>query len=346
MQITFRWYNEGDNIPIDYIRQIPYVEGIVTAVYDTPAGEIWTKEKIAAVRKPVIDKGLTFEVIESIPVHEEIKLGSALKDKYIENYCETIRNLGSAGIKVICYNFMPVFDWLRSDLSYTLPDGSTCLAFNKDTVLSLDPAKTALSLPGWDESYQREELLSLLERYQSVDEEALWRNLQYFLEKIIPVCEEYGIKMAIHPDDPPFSIFGLPRIITDAKALRRLCRTVNSTANGITLCTGSLGCVRTNDVASIAAEFAEMGRIHFVHARNIHIQDNGDFHESGHLSKGGSLDMYAILKALYDAGFDGYIRPDHGRNIWGEDSKPGYGLYDRALGAAYISGLWESITKA
>lgn len=345
MQMTFRWYNENDNIPLEYIKQMPYVEGIVTAVYDLPVGEVWSSEAIRAVKEPIIKAGLSFEVIESVPVHEEIKLGAPDRDRLIENYCETIRNLGREGIKVICYNFMPVFDWLRSDLKHKLPDGSSCLAFDSKTVLALDPAVTELSLPGWDESYTRAELLGLLDRYKAVDEEVLWENLGYFLKKIIPVCEEAGIRMAIHPDDPPWGIFGLPRIITDRDALDRLVNIVDSKSNGITLCLGSLGCSPKNDMTAIAAEFAARDRIPFLHARNIHISQDNCFEESAHLSGCGSLDMYEILKALYDNGFDGYIRPDHGRNIWGEDGRPGYGLYDRALGAAYISGLWESISK-
>ena len=345
MQMTFRWYNESDNIPIENIRQMPYVKGIVTAVYDVPVGEVWSSEAIEAVKKPVVDAGLTFEVIESVPVHESIKMGAPDRDRLIDNYCQTIRNLGKAGIKVICYNFMPVFDWLRSDLANPLPDGSNGLAFDRDTVLSLDPSKTELSLPGWDESYTHDELLGLMEQYKDIDEEKLWENLEYFLKKIIPVCEEAGIKMAIHPDDPPWGIFGLPRIITDRDALDRLVNIVDSHSNGITLCLGSLGCSPKNDMVKIAAEFAARDRIPFLHARNIHISENNCFEESAHLSESGSLDMYAIIKALYDNGFDGYIRPDHGRNIWGEKGRPGYGLYDRALGAAYITGIWEAVSK-
>ncbi|MGI6269130.1 MAG: mannonate dehydratase [Candidatus Howiella sp.] len=345
MKMTFRWYNAADRIPLNYIRQMPYIDGVVTAVYDVPVGEVWSPERIAAVKAPIAAAGLSFEVIESVPVHEDIKLGAKGRDRLIDNYCATIRNLAAAGVRVICYNFMPVFDWLRSDLSHTLEDGSTALAFEAETVAALDPAASELSLPGWDESYTRAELLSLLEAYRSVDEERLWENLGYFLGRIIPVCEETGVKMAIHPDDPPWSVFGLPRIITGRNALDRLVRLVDSPCNGITLCTGSLGCCPDNDIPAIAAEFASRGRIPFLHARNVVIGKDGDFCESAHQSRAGSLDMFAILKALYDNGFDGYIRPDHGRNIWGEDGRPGYGLYDRALGAAYLSGMWETLEK-
>ena len=345
MQMTFRWYGPEDRISLEQIRQVPYIDGVVTAVYDLPVGEAWSEAAIERVQRPALEAGLTCEVIESVPVHEEIKLGSDKRDALIDNYCTTVRRLGKAGFKVICYNFMPVFDWLRSDLRHKRADGSTCLAFDEQTVLNLDPAKTSLSLPGWDESYTHAELLGLLERYREVDEEKLWDNLIYFLQRVIPVCEEAGVKMAIHPDDPPWGIFGLPRIITGREALDRLCRAVDSPCNGITLCLGSLGSNPANDLTSMAAEFARRDRIPFVHARNVKITGKNCFEETGHLSREGSLDMRAILTALYENGFDGYIRPDHGRNIWGEDGRPGYGLYDRALGAAYLSGLWEVIAR-
>lgn len=345
MQMTFRWYGRDDAVPLSHIRQISYVTGIVSAVYSVPVGEVWSSDDIAAVKAPIEQAGLAFEVVESVPVHEDIKLGAPGRDRLIRNYCETIRNLGAAGVKVVCYNFMPVFDWVRSDLTHRLPDGSSCLAFDNAAVLRMDPARSELSLPGWDESYSKAELRDLMERYRSVSEDRLWENLAYFLKAVIPVCEQAGVKLAIHPDDPPRSLFGLPRIITNRDALRRLTGIVDSPCNGITLCTGSLGCDPGNDVAAIAAEFAQKNRVPFVHARNVLITGAGSFEESGHWSSNGSLDMYAILKALYDGGFDGYIRPDHGRNIWGESGRPGYGLYDRALGAAYLSGLWESIVK-
>ena len=345
MQMTFRWYGPGDRIGLEEIKQVPYIDGVVTAVYDIPVGEVWSAEAIEAVKRPAVEAGLTCEVIESVPVHEEIKLGSDKRDALIDNYCESIRNLGRAGFKVICYNFMPVFDWLRSDLAHKRADGSTCLAFDERTVLGMDPSGSELSLPGWDESYTHAELLGLLERYKAVDEEKLFENLIYFLGRIIPVCEEAGVKMAIHPDDPPWGIFGLPRIITGRDALDRLCRAVDSPANGITLCLGSLGSNPENDLVAMAAEFAGRGRVPFVHARNVKITGKNCFEESGHLSRDGSLDMKRILAALYENGFDGYIRPDHGRNIWGEEGRPGYGLYDRALGAAYLAGIWEGLEK-
>ena len=350
MKMTFRWYGEKDPVTLTHIRQIPGMTGVVTALYSIPVGEVWDEATILAQKKLCNDAGLEMEVIESVPVHEEIKLGSPARERYIENYKETIRNLGRAGVKVICYNFMPVFDWVRSELKYETPDGSNCLAYKQATVDRLDPNKSSLSLPGWDESYTKEELSHLLARYRSVDGEQLFQNMVYFLKALMPVCEECDVKMAVHPDDPPWSLFGLPRIICNEAGIDRLFSEVDSVYNGITFCTGSLGADRGNDLVEMVGKYAKMGRVHFVHARNIRFAPDEEgklfFHESPHPTEFGSLDIYGILKALYDNGFDGYIRPDHGRNIWGEDGRPGYGLYDRALGAVYLYGLWEAISKA
>jgi len=352
MKLSFRWYGEEDKVTLENIRQIPGMHTIVTAVYDVPAGEVWSRESIAALKRRIEDNGLHFEVVESIPVHEDIKLGKPSRDRYIANYCENIRRVAEAGVRCICYNFMPVFDWTRTELAHVLPDGSTTLAYYQNQVDAVNPLESDsdLTLPGWDASYSREELKSVVAEYQAMTEEDLWKNLQYFLERIIPVSRECGVNMAIHEDDPCWSIFGLPRIITDEKNLDRFLKLVDVPNNGITLCTGSLGCSCGNDVAGMAAKYAAMGRIHFVHMRNVAVLPEDSpmgrgFEERAHLSSCGSLDMYEIMKALYDNGFDGYIRPDHGRMIWGETGRPGYGLYDRALGAAYLNGLWEAVEK-
>ena len=346
MKMSFRWYGPDDPVTLQNIRQIPNMQAIVTAVYDVPVGEVWSRKSLAALKKQVEDNGLQFEVIESVPVHEDIKLGKPTRDRYIENYCENIRRLAEAGIRCICYNFMPVFDWTRTQLDHRLPDGSTSLVYYKEQVDAVDPLKSDsdLTLPGWDASYTREELRAVVAEYNKMTEEDLWANLTYFLERIIPVAAECDVNMAIHEDDPCWSIFGLPRIITCEKNLDRFLKIVDDPHNGITLCTGSLGCSAENDVVHMAAKYAAMGRIHFVHARNVAVLENG-FEERAHYSACGSLDMYAILNALYKNGFNGYIRPDHGRMIWGETGRAGYGLYDRALGAAYLNGLWEAITK-
>lgn len=345
MKMTFRWYGDSDPIPLSHIRQIPGMTGIVSAVYDVPVGEVWPVANIQALKSKIEAHGLELEVIESVPVHEDIKLGKPSRDRLIDNYCTTIRNLAQCGIKVICYNFMPVFDWTRTALDMTLPDGSTTLAFDTETVEKIDVSQ-GISLPGWDASYRPEELKALLADYAEVDEETLWRNLEYFLKRIIPVAAEAGIRMAIHPDDPPRPIFGLPRIVKDRADLQRLLAIVDDPANGLTLCSGSLGASCKNDIPALVREFAGRKRIHFAHLRNVKINEAGDFHETSHRSADGSLDMAEIVKAYYEAGFDGYARPDHGRMIWGETGKPGYGLYDRALGAVYLNGLWEGVAKA
>ncbi len=342
MEMTFRWYGASDPVPLSYIRQIPGVTGIVSAVYSVPVGEVWPMETISELKKTVEAAGLGLSVIESVPVHESIKLGAPDRDRYIENYQKTLRNLGKAGIKCVCYNFMPVFDWTRTGLSHPLPDGSNALVYEASAIREMNPEKD-LSLPGWDESYTKEELRGLLDAYQSVTEEDLWDNLGYFLRAIIPVAEEAGINMAIHPDDPPWSIFGLPRIIKNADAIERLLKLYDSKNNGLTLCSGSLGADPDNDIAEMVRRFAD--RIHFAHIRNVKTE-NGCFCEVAHKSDCGSLDIAGIVKAYYEAGFDGFMRPDHGRMIWGETGRPGYGLYDRALGAVYLNGLWEGFERA
>ena len=259
--------------------------------------------------------------------------------------CIRDSNLAQCGIKVVCYNFMPMFDWTRTTLEKELPDGSKTLSFDMEIVNKIDPSQ-GIQLPGWDTSYKPDELKALLAEYSKIDEEKLWGHLEYFLHKVIPVAREVGIKMAIHPDDPPRPIFGLPRIVKNRNDLARLLAIEDTPANGLTLCSGSLGGDFYNDIAAMVREFAGQGRIHFAHLRNVKVNEAGDFYETGHRSQDGSLDMAEIMRAYYQAGYDGYVRPDHGRMIWGETGKPGYGLYDRALGAVYLNGLWEGIAKA
>jgi len=344
VKMTFRWYGESDPVKLENIRQIPGMYGIVSAIYDVPVGNIWPVEKLQALRDRVEGAGLKFEVVESIPTHEDIKLGKPTRDRLISNFQQNIRNCAAVGVKVICYNFMPVFDWTRTEMAKVLSDGSTTLAFDAKEVAKIDPEQ-GISLPGWDASYKPEELKALLEEYKSVGEAQLWANLEYFLKAIIPVAEEAGVKMAMHPDDPPRPIFGLPRIMKNRDDYARLLDIVDSPANGITLCSGSLGADLCNNVEALVREFGGRGRIHFGHLRNVKVEADGTFYESTHRSCDGSLDMAAIVKAYYDVGFDGYWRPDHGRMIWGETGKPGYGLYDRALGAVYLNGLWEAVSK-
>ena len=354
MKMTFRWYGEKDSIPLEYIKQIPNMSGVVTAVYDVPVGEVWPVEKIARLKKLCDDEGLEMEVIESVPVHEDIKLGKPTRDKLIANYAQTIRNLGRFGVKCICYNFMPVFDWLRTDLARVIPeDGSNSLYFDEAELQGMTPLeivrRTAedsqgFTLPGWEP-----ERLALLEttlkQYETIDAEQLRANWKYFLDAIIPVCEECGVVMACHPDDPAWPIFGLPRIAHSQADFDKMVALHDSPCNTVCLCTGSLGSDPANDIPAIIRHFGEMSRIGCLHVRNIKYLGYHRFREASHLSSDGSLDMYAIMKAVHDTCPNTYIRPDHGRMIWDEKGRPGYGLYDRALGATYLNGLWEAICR-
>ena len=343
MKLTFRWYGDSDPVTLDKIGQIPKMSGIVSAIYNVAPGGVWDEGDILALKEKANANGLEFEVVESVPVPEEIKYGGENAPALIENYCENVRRLGKAGVKCICYNFMPVFDWLRSELEHQNKDGSNSLAYNEETVLSMNPLTSSLSLPGWDESYDKEELKGLIEKYKAIGEEGLWKNIEVFLKAVIPVAEEAGVNMAIHPDDPPWGIFGLPRIITDEKNIDRFLNIVPSKNNGLTFCTGSLGASVDNNLVAMAKKYAP--RVHFLHLRNILITGAREFHEVGHPTECGSIDMYGIARALCENGFDGYVRPDHGRMIWGERGRYGYGLFDRALGATYIAGLFEGIEK-
>jgi mannonate dehydratase len=340
--MTFRWYGPDDPVRLDQIRQIPGMTGVVSAVYGVPVGEVWPVERIAELVQQVEANGLRLEVIESVPVHEDIKLGKPSRDRLIENYCRTLRNLARFGIRVVCYNFMPMFDWTRTTLDMRLPDGSTTLAFDAAEIEKIDP-REGIRLPGWDASYTRDELRGLLAEYAAIDEKAVRANLAHFLKRVIPVAKEVGIMMAIHPDDPPRPIFGLPRIVKNRADLAELLAVVDDPANGLTLCSGSLGSDAGNDIPALVREFGK--RIHFAHLRNVRVDASGSFHETGHRSADGSLDMAEIVRAYHEVGFEGYVRPDHGRMIWGETGRPGYGLYDRALGAVYLNGLWEGIDK-
>lgn len=343
MKMTFRWYGDSDPVTLDHIRQIPNMSGVVTAVYSVPVGEVWPNEEIMRLKEMIESKGLEMEVIESVPVHEDIKLRRGDYQRYIDNYKENIRRLAAAGVKCICYNFMPVFDWTRSQLDRELPDGSNALVYYKEHVDQMDPTK--LALPGWDSSYTTEEMAELIEAYKVLGEEGLWKNLEYFIKEIMPVAIECDVDMGIHPDDPPWPIFGIPRIITNEQNLDRFLSLYDDKHHGLTLCSGSLGCAKFNNYAAMVRKYGAMGRIHFAHLRNVKILDDGSFEESAHFSACGSLDMVEILKAYHEVGFKGYMRPDHGRMIWGETGKPGYGLYDRALGAMYMTGIWETLEK-
>ena len=351
MKMTFRWFGEGnDPIPLSYIKQIPQTEGIVWSLHHVPAGEEWPMEDILKVKAQADQAGLHIDVVESVNIHEDIKLGLPTRDQYIENYKKTIEKLGQVGVKVICYNFMPVFDWLRTNLYEPLEDGSNALYFKKEQVINMNPQQLVdyymsenqeFTLPGWEP--ERLAVLSeTIKKYEHVDEEQLFDNLVYFLQEIVPVAEANGIKMAIHPDDPPYSLFGLPRIVNNQAMLRRILKAVDSPSNGLTLCSGSLGARPDNDIVAMIHEFHD--RIPFAHIRNVRLENNGDFIEVSHRTQDGTVDIAGIMKAYHDVGFTGYARPDHGRHIWGEEEtcRPGYGLYDRALGIMHLWGLWDA----
>lgn len=341
MEMGFRWYGEDDPVTLEQIRQIPGMVEIVSAIYDTPVGEIWSYDKIVELKKTIEKHNLTFNVIESVPVHEEIKMGLSTRDKWITNYKETLRNLSNAGIKTVCYNFMPVFDWTRSQLDAPLADGSNSLLYDDKLVKEIDPLGGELQLPGWDLSYQTEDLRKIIDRYQTISEQQLMDNLIYFLKEVVPVAEEEDILLAIHPDDPPWSIFGLPRVVTNKENVQHMLQAVDSPNNGITFCAGSYGANPENDLLEIIE--AAKGRIHFVHARNVKWIGELSFQETSHLSRDGSIDLVSVVKKLQEVGFTGPIRPDHGRMIWGEKGRPGYGLYDRALGATYLNGIIDTL---
>ncbi|ADK30484.1 mannonate dehydratase [Brachyspira pilosicoli 95/1000] len=350
--MTLRWFGSSfDSVTLKQIRQIPGVKGVITTLYGSKVGEAWRDEEVKNIKKEVEDAGLKIYGIESVNIHDDIKIGLPSRDKYIENYIKTLEVLGKNEINLVCYNFMPVFDWTRSDLAKVRPDGSTVLSYDQEIIEKIDPEKmfeqidsnsNGFVLPGW-EPERLSRLKELFKMYKNVDDEKLFENLKYFLSAVMPTCEKYNIKMAIHPDDPAWPVFGLPRIIVNKENILRMVNSVNSSCNGVTLCAGSLGSNPKNDIPDIIRSLKD--KIFFAHVRNLEHTAPGKFQEAAHLSSDGSMDMFAIMKAFYDIGFEGPFRPDHGRAIWDEVSMPGYGLYDRALGAVYLQGLWEAIDK-
>jgi len=354
MKMSFRWYGQqNESFPLQYVRQIPGLHGVVGALFDVPVGEVWPLDKIFALKREVESAGLALETIESVNVHEEIKLGGPTRDRYIENYIQTLRNLAQIGINVVCDTFMPVFDWTRTELAKVLPDGSSVLSYDARILRDLTPEMMAarmeresngFMLTGWEKE-RLQALQLLLGKYKTFTEDTLFANLAYFLQAIIPIAEQLGIKMAIHPDDPPWSVFGLPRITTCQTNLQRIVDLVDSPSNGLTLCSGSLGANPANDIPAIIRHFGKQGRLHFGHVRNIKIHEPGVFDETSHKTADGSLDIVEIMKAYWDIGFTGPLRPDHGRMIWGEIGRPGYGLYDRGLGIMYLHGIWDTLNK-
>lgn len=339
MKLTWRWFGDNDTVNLQQITQIPVVKGIVGTLEGKPENEVWSQADFELIKQKVTSYGLSLDVIESIPVAEAIKKGLPERDDLIAMYCESIRNMGRAGIPVLCYNFMPVFDWMRTNLQYKLPDESFVTEYNHQDMLNYDLSQGFEERVAWARGFSGDEIQGILDEYQAIDDDVLFDNLVYFLERIVPVAEESNVYLAIHPDDPPWSLFGLPRIVRNANSIQRILEAVDSPYNGLTFCTGSLGTSPDNNLLAMIHQFAD--RINFVHLRNIELTGDHSFIEVDHTAPQGNVFMPDVIQALIEIDYSGPLRPDHGRMIWGETGRIGYGLYDRALAAMYLHGLWQ-----